>query len=756
VRTTGPVTTDVVLVGGGHAHVQVMTAMAMAARPGLRVTLVTPDFETPYSGMLPGHLAGLYDRDAIHIDLARLAFATGTRLVQARATGVDREARRVLLEGRPPISYDLLSLDVGIVPDLSGIAGADRYAIPVKPISGFLDRFASVLQKLPQPDGPRRFLVVGGGAAGVELAMALHRRLLAEARAAGLDAPALGVELATAAKVVPTLNPAARRRVVAALAGRGIRLHEDVRVASIAADHVTLEGGGRIEADAVIVSTKARAAEWLGGLGLETGDDGSLVIGRSLQTTRDPRIFAVGDCAVLREDPREKAGVFAVRQGPLLAENLMRLARKRPLREWRPQRRYLVLLSTGDGAAIASRGSWFAASGGWVWRWKDWIDRRFMRMFHRFGRMGPARPDETGAIPAELRCGGCAAKIGPAVLAAALARLSPAPPGAASRAGLILDGADDAAVIRAADGRIELETLDLIRAFVSDPYLFGGIAALHALSDIHAMGGTPLRALALAQLPHGLPEKTAEDLFQLLSGARAMLDREGVALAGGHSAEAADMAMGFAVTGEADPASLRRKGGLRAGDALVLTKPLGIGVIYAAAMRGAAPGSSIAAALASQQRSNRDAAAILVQGGATALTDVTGFGLAGHLAEMLAAPQGSGEPLAAEIEWAKVPLLPGADALARLGFESSLAPANRDGLGRRLPEDLPPAIASLVADPQTSGGLLAAIPPENVDRVLRDLLYAGYQAARVGSVMTGAPGAILVRDTVSAPGLPQF
>jgi len=717
----GPVRTDIVLVGGGHAHVQVMTRLAMNAPPGIRLTLVTRDLDTPYSGMLPGHVAGLYGRDEIHIDLARLAFATGTRLIHAAATGIDRQAKRVLLEGRPPIAYDLLSLNIGITPDLASIEGAEAHGLVVKPISRFIEKFEALRAAAAQKDGPRRIAVVGGGVAGVELALALHHRLRSDARATGTDPEAFTVTLVAAGGIVPTLNGGIRRRVEAALAARRIEVISGERVVRIEAESLSTEGGKRIAADAAFVSTRARAPAWLAQTGLPLAADGAVKVRPGLQSLADDDIFAVGDCALMESAPREKAGVFAVRQGPVVAANLLARARGEVPRPYRPQKRFLVLIGTGDGAAIGGRGGLVAFSGRWAWAWKDHIDRRFMAMFSAYNRQGPVLPDADGEIPPELRCGGCAAKLGPGPLARALKRLPDLP------------ATEDAAIIGTPDGRLELESIDQITAFLDDPYRFGEIAALHALSDIHAMGGRPTRALANAVLAPAPPEKQAEELFQLLSGVRAALDREGVALLGGHSSEGGRLALGLAVTGEVAADRLTRKGGARPGDRLILTKPIGTGIVFAAAMRGAAAAATIGPTIAAQRRSNATAAQILATHAATAVTDVTGFGLAGHLAEMLTASA------AGAVLWIEaIPLLPGVADLAAAGFASSLLAQNRVAEGVLFGAALDPPWPALLFDPQTSGGLLAAVPEDAAEAALAALRAAGDgEAAVIGIVAAG-------------------
>ena len=726
-RSTAPVRTDIVLVGGGHAHVHVLTAFAMRPAPRVRLTLIARDLETPYSGMLPGLIAGLYRHEEAHIDLARLAAATGARLIHAEAIGLDRAAKRVLLEGRPPLAYDLVSLDVGITPALGSIAGAAEHGIAVKPIGSFLAKFDALLARCRAPGGPRRIAVLGGGAGGVELLLSVRSRLIAEA---GERASEFSFALATAGDILESHNAGVRRIFRRVLAERGIMLHERRAARALTGSAIEFDSGPPLPADAVLVTTDAAPPPWLRDTGLAL-DGGFIAVGPTLQARNDLDVFAAGDCAALVETPREKAGVYAVRAGPPLAANLRRRAGRaigQALKAWRPQRRHLALISTGDRYAVASRGG-LALEGRWLWTLKDWIDRRWMRMYQDVDRM-TARMAARAPIAATdttieaMRCGGCAAKVGPGPLSRALARLAPV-----SAEGVVvgLDAPDDAAVI-APSSRHLVQTVDFFRAFMDDPYVFGEIAANHALNDVFAMGGTPRHALATAIVPPDAPGKVEETLFQLLAGARACLDREGVALVGGHSGEG-EFALGFAVTGDVAPEAILRKGGLRAGDALVLTRPLGTGILFAAAMRAKARAPWIAAALAAMRQSNREAAAILVAHGADAMTDVTGFGLVGHLGEMLAA---SG--VDATVDVAALPLYDGALELARAGIASTLLPENLS-LVRLLRNDTDLATRAVLFDPQTSGGLLAGIPAERAQACVAALRGAGYEhAAALGSV----------------------
>jgi selenide,water dikinase len=702
---------DLVLVGGGHAHVHVLKSFAMRPMPRVRVTLVARDVETPYSGMLPGWVAGHYGFDECHIDLGRLARFAGARLVHDEAIGIDRGKAHLLCRAHPPIRWDLLSLDIGSAPRAHDVPGAAEHAVAVKPIAQFARRWEALLDRARRL--PRlRLAVVGGGAGGVELALAAHHRL------AGLVAAA-EVTLVTAHTLLPTHNRRVGARFAHILAARGIAVVTKAAVVRVESGALCCADGRRIAFDEALWVTEAAAAPWLAETGLPLTADGFVTIDETLRSPGDPRIFATGDVATMPAHPREKAGVYAVRQGPPLARNLRHALAGRKPRRAVPQRRGLALIGTGDGRAVASRGP-FAAEGVAWWQLKDWIDRRWMRRYRDLPEMVP----EPGAEP--MRCGGCAAKVPATVLGRVIERLRPM---AGETVAIGLDRPDDAALISFPGAPPLLQSVDFFRAMVTDPYLFGRIAATHALNDIYAMGGLPDTALAVATVPPSRPAIVEHDLFHMLRGALDVLEPAGAALVGGHSAEGAELGLGFAVTGRAPSGKLLRKGGLRTGDRLVLTKPLGTGVILAADGRGLAPAKAVAGAIEAMLQPAATAAACLAAHGATACTDVTGFGLVGHLLEML---RDAG--CDAVLDPDAIPVLDGALPLLARGVTSSLHADNLAALSALAPATRSHPLAPLLIDPQTAGGLLASVPADRAGRCLAELHRLGYRAALIGRV----------------------
>jgi selenide, water dikinase len=748
-----PIARDIVLIGGGHSHVGVLKRFGMQPEPGVRLTVICTDTHTPYSGMLPGYVAGHYGYDDVHIDLSRLAVFAGARLFRDEVMGIDRAAGKVLCRNRPPVPYDRLSINIGSTPQLAGVPGADRYSMPVKPITQFNQRWLALLARVQRHvQGVLRIAVVGAGAGGVELLLAVQHRLLSEIKALGRSPALLQFALlSSASTVLPTHNVGVRRRFERVLAERGVQVHVNAKVVSVSAEQLHCADGSRVEADEVLWVTQAGGAPWLRTTGLVLDAGGFVQVNENLQTLTDPNIFAAGDIAAMPGRPLEKAGVFAVRQGRPLADNLRRSVQGKALQAYRPQRHWLALISTGDQHAVGSRGP-FGFEGDWVWRWKDWIDRRFMQKFSEFPEMGAqanagrnwfgknqlnvgagnqlalSSEESLQAISAiAMRCGGCGAKVGSTVLSRALASLN-----VVQRDDVLvgLHSPDDAAIVRVPPGKAMVHTVDFFRAFVDDPYLFGKVAANHALGDVFAMGGEAQSATAIATVPPGLEAKVEDLLFQMMTGAVEVLNDAGCALVGGHTGEGTELALGFAINGLIDESlgGAMLKGGMKPGDVLILTKPIGTGTLFAAHARGLAKGRWIDAALASMIVSNRLGAQCLREHGATACTDLTGFGLLGHLVEMTK-PSG----VDAEIFIDQLPLLDGAQEMVAAGVVSSLQSANvrlRRALRNQAADTAHPRYP-LIFDPQTAGGLLATVPPDRVEACVKQLQVLGYTSTRI-------------------------
>ncbi len=721
---------ELVLVGGGHTHVQILRQLTMKPRGDLHLTLVVDTPIAVYSGMVPGFAAGQYSAAEIEIDVVPLARQAGARVILARAVGIDAPHRRIALEGRPDIAYDLASFDIGSTVAGLDLPGIRQHSLPTRPIASFVRRIDELLVGLRQrsQNQPLRVVVVGGGAGGVELAFTLRQRLLAETRAA------VEVSLLQAGRqLLPDYPDGLRQRVEHHAQTAGIEVRCDTRVAAAHAGEVELEGGERLATDLLLWVTGAISQPIFRNSGLPTDRRGFVKIRSTLQVVGHDELFAVGDCATMIEHPdTAKAGVYAVRQGPYLGANLRAALDGRPLRPYRPQRDFLTLLNLGNGEAIGGKRG-FSFAGAWVMRLKDWIDRRFMRRFQVLdgaGRLLPLFADMAQMDDSDepMACGGCAAKIGQSVLTRALDRLRPGTPDPSVVLGL--ETPDDAAVVVTPGGDLLVSSIDAFRAFTDDPYLVGRVAAVNALSDLWATGVETTHALALVALPAELDDATSEEvLVQILAGATAVFEPLGVTLLGGHTISAGELLVGFQVSGLApSSAPLLRIDALLPGQALLLTKPLGTGVLLQADMRGRARGSWLESTLASLQLTNQQAAQIALRHGARGATDITGFGLAGHLGEML---QASG--LSARLEVDRLPALPGALELLEQGIKSTFHDTNTAAGRRRLTSSTKTSNprSELLFDPQTSGGLLIGLNPAAASSAIAELQTTGHAAATV-------------------------
>ena len=736
-----PVLKDLVLVGGGHAHVTVLKKFAMQPVPGVRVTLICRDLQAPYSGMLPGHIAGHYTFDEANIDLVPLCRFSGARFFHDEVIGLDTKNRRLICHNRPHLGYDVLSINVGSAPDVSSVPGAAANVTPVKPIDGFVDNWRSLCERMLRRRAGVRIGIVGAGAGGVELTLAVQYRLKQLLAGKWPDNASPEFHLFTDAdEVLTTHNRFVRAKFRRVLTERKINVHTQHKVVEVRPGALRCANGASFELDEILWVTMACAQTWPAKAGLDVDEQGFIKVDNTLESVSHPDIFAAGDIAHVVDFPRPKSGVFAVRQGPPLSLNLRRKLLGRPLKPFYPQREFLSLISTGDKYAIASR-SWWALEGRWVWLWKDWIDRRFMRKFNRLPDMKEeVRQDiprglidkdalkELSAIA--MRCGGCGAKVGATVLENALAGLEPV-----SRDDVLigLHEPDDAAVASVPAGKVMVHTVDSFRSFIDDPYIFGQVAANHALSDLYAMGAQPQTALAIVTVPYAHEKKVEELLSQMLQGALKVLNETGTALVGGHTSEGEELSLGFSVNGLIDRENILHKGGLVPGDRLVLTKPIGTGTLFAADMQHKAKGPWIATALESMVQSNLEAARCLFEHGATACTDVTGFGLLGHLVEMIKPSR-----VDVEIDLGAIPFLAGAEETVAAGIFSSLQPQNLRL--RRAIRDVESASKDLryplLFDPQTSGGLLAGVPKEQADACVTELRKLGYtRTAIIGKVL---------------------
>jgi pyridine nucleotide-disulfide oxidoreductase family protein len=380
-----------VLLGGGHTHLQVLQAMAREPMPGVQAVLATPHPRQLYSGMVPGWIAGHYTLDECAIALEPLARAAKVELALSAATSIDAKERTVTLADGRVAEYDVLSIDTGATVDREAVRGAREHGLFVRP----LEHFVQLFDRVPALAADRVLdvVVVGGGAAGFEVALAVQHRLN------GAGAERARVCLVTGdATVLPSFDAKVRQRAVNALRRARITLMNQ-KVVDVGPAQVQLDNGARLVCDVPLLALPTVAPPWLHGSGLALNEQGFVATTATLQSTSHPEVFAAGDVAVRNDRALPKSGVFAVRAGPALALNLRRRLAGGELMPWEPRERSLYLLSCGERRAIASWGQ-FSAQGRWVWWWKDQIDRGFVGSFAQAPAVTPTVAAAPGRDPA--------------------------------------------------------------------------------------------------------------------------------------------------------------------------------------------------------------------------------------------------------------------------------------------------------------------------------------------------------------------
>lgn len=735
---SSPIRQELVLVGGGHAHLQVLRRLIKKPLAGVNITVISQGIYTYYSGMIPSYVAGHYQENEIRIDLAPLCSACGANLIRGEIYKIDIPMRKVKIKNRPDLHFDLLSINVG-----SGNSAhyeEEDNSFSIRPIDRFLPKFHAVLAQAKKQK-VIDVTVIGAGAAGVESALALERRFQIEQ-----DIEQHRVTLVTEGEAcLPECSKKIQNKASRFLQKKNIRLITSFNINEVKKNVLEGEGGLNIKYDALFWATPATAQNWFRDSGLAVDENGFILVDEHLACIGISGVFAAGDAISMLNTQRPKAGVYAVRQGAVLAKNLGRKLLGLRLKTYKPQQNFLALISLGNRSALGIRGK-FSVQGPIVWYWKRWIDRKFVRAFDLSQKPNEAMYGKkrrtlvveydnwVQPLPKNY-CGGCAAKISSELLTRALDRLE-------IPLGNITETREDSSVIELPDrtqGKEYLvQSVDGFRAILPDPYLSARITAAHSFNDIYAMGARPSTALVWVTLPWARSELMEEKLFQVMSGLLLTCQEAGVDLVGGHTSEGPELSIGMTVTGFTNQ-PVWQKGGAKAKDSLIITKPVGAGVIFAANMLARCSGAHLLKAVEELMITNAKALSVLSQYKITSCSDVSGFGLLGHAAEMASASQNG-----FFIRTSAVPILDGALDYLKAGIESSLQQANEHVLRNVRLSGLSgsdPAVKILM-DPMTSGGLLFSLPANETNSCLQALKKEGYSTACIGSVTKEDKGRI--------------
>lgn len=368
---------EVVLVGGGHTHIQTLRGFARKPPANTKVSVVVDVPSAVYSGMVPGFVAGQYSKDELVIDVYQLAQRANARMVIGRVVRVDPESQKILLENGEEIFYDVASFDIGSTVAGLDVVGVKEYAVPTRPIGQLCHHIEEVIKKVSLGNIQKsiRILVVGGGAGGVELSFTLEKRL------GSFDFPADVTMIEKSEELLLDYSKSIRRRILSHLDRRGIEVSLNSEVREVLSDSIILKNGQSLDFDLLIWVTGPWSQEIFKESGFLTDARGFVLTRPTLQFEEYDNLFGVGDCATLSEAPlTPKAGVYAVRQGPYLTYNLYRWLEGSSLKNYHPQGDFLTLLNLGNGRAVG--GKWGCSiEGRWVMKLKDHIDRKFVADF---------------------------------------------------------------------------------------------------------------------------------------------------------------------------------------------------------------------------------------------------------------------------------------------------------------------------------------------------------------------------------------
>lgn len=679
----------IVLLGIGHTNAHVLRRWLMEPIEDTELVCISDHLNSTYSGMLPAVLAQQRPETAMNIDLVKLCAAANSTLITSEVVGVNAEQREIKFSDRPPLDFDLLSIGVGSrTKKFPAVLGSEGL-VAIKPMQTFIDRLRDRINLVSRSGDlrPLKIAIVGGGVASVEIALCIPSFLRCET-----ERPFQVSLISGGKRITPELPKRTADTLATALKDRSIEIYLESRVINHTESAVELQDGNSVGADIIIASTGASPPDVLSRLVLPKDDHGFLLTKPTLQSTGSEAVFAVGDCGTIEKKMHPKAGVYAVRQGPVLWENLNRSLSGQSLSIYKPQTKVLKLINLGDGRALAHRWS-FSLAGRWAMRWKHRIDDRFISMYQR-----PVAKNMTTVDGSRLdeQCRGCGCKLDSESLSGALTGLN-------SESETVFK---DSITIH--DNGVEEITgsIDFFTAPFSDAYLSGRIAALHSMSDLVAGGAKPESALSTLVLCDGPKGRQQEQFKAITSGINRELQPFGFKIGGGHTIVGPRTEIGLAVMGRRPSGFDAGKHQLKTDEKLFLTKPLGTGVLMAAHMRGQCESHYFEHLLKLMLQPLHPWLELIQSLQLRAVTDITGFGLAGHLLEML-----SSSNKHASIVLDSIPVMPGVAESIQSGVQSTLYP---DNLKQRRWIQHASQVGEhqnypCLFDPQTCGGLVFGI-----------------------------------------------
>ncbi len=659
---------DLVLIGGGHSHLNVLKSFTMDKIDGLRVTLISDVYETPYSGMLPGFIEDDYTLDDIQIDLYKICHLGNFRFINCKVNKIDGIKNLIYFKNRPPLSFDYLSINIGINNDTKTIKNADKYALKLKPISKI--NYNEIINNL---EG-KKVGIIGSGPAGVEVSLALKKRY-----------NKIDIFLFTGKNgLLKNYSNSSKNSILKNLTEANINVIFKDEVSEVSKNKIVTKSSKVYLIDEAILSTNGVPPKWLKETNLALSPDGFIQTNNKLQTNFN-HIFASGDIINFSYKSLTKSGVYAVKSGSVLTKNIRNFILNKPLVNYNPQKYYLSIIGLSNGKALAYKYNLHFTSK-LILKLKKYIDLKFINKFKLYDKI-----DYKNNI---MDCKGCASKVNLTTLKSSLPKN-------------ITKLSEDASQIT--KGSSYVNSIDMITSIVTDPFLLGKISANHALSDIYASFAKPLSALMILQLPKSSQSIHSEDLKQIQKGAKLVLNENSCILSGGHTMIGQDESpvIGFSIVGKTFK-RLNRK--INSHDVVILTEKLGTGIIFAGVNSNAISSNYIKDVSCQLENGNIKLGKILNQINPLEATDITGYGLGNHLINLI---NRNKDIKGITILKDKIKLFEGVNECLQKNVNSSFYEQNFNYGKNKVFFNKNDLINKIFFDPQTVGGIAFIIPQKS-------------------------------------------
>ena len=717
-----PITNDLVLIGGGHSHLSVLMKLSKKPLNGNRITLITNEIDTPYSGMIPGYIEGIYSWRDSHIDLYRLCLKLNVRFIHAEVERVSAHEKEIYFKDRPKIKFDVLSINTGIQSNNREIKGAAKYCLPVKPISKLTNNFLNKITNF------KSIAFIGGGAGSVELALAIKKRFL------NINQD-IKITIITGKRgLLSTFPQKTKLTSLKTLEKFKIDIIEYKRVLEVKPKQIILSDKSMLKIDKAILSTNSMTPKWLAKSDILLTKDNYILVNKSFQTNYK-YVFASGDVIDFNNQNLKKAGVFAVRSGKPLAINIKQFILGKKLVEYKFNKNYLALIGTSKRSAIATKYN-LTFNSRFFFYLKKYIDQNFIKKFSDFKirkkfTLEALKTDVLNIFVKHkekitdkndiMQCKGCAAKVPLNALKQALPKD-------------IVSTSEDAVSV---PGHPELyQTVDMISSIITDPFLLGKIAANHSISDMVSVNSKITSAMMILQLPLSKTEINSRDLEQVLLGANEIFKTIDCPLIGGHTmiGKDKDPIIGFSILGQKQKkikiVKNRRK--IKTKDLLILTEKIGSGLIFAGINNYLIDSYFQIDVIKQMIKGNLNFGKISNQLNILSMTDITGFGLANHLLNLI---KRDNSKTGLTIYPNKIPLFQGVNECLNKDIKSSLFKSNYDIAQKDIIYKRDKSkLDNILYDPQTVGGIAFIIPQEEKYKHFKVLKENNIKFTEIGFV----------------------